>query len=135
MRLYADQPSGTVASLKAARRDPTAEATPLRALRIGLPEYKWRFQAPVGPFRMDFMCFAERLVIEVDGATHSGTEACDASRTARIVGEGFRVLRFWNHDVMGNVDRVVATIAEALRTPSPVGRGKGEGDASSKASR
>ena len=138
MRLYQNQPSGMVARLKAARRNPTeAEAKLLRALREALPQYKWRFQAPVGAFRVDFMCFAERLVIEVDGATHAEAESYDAARTAIIEREGYRVLRFWNNDVMANTEGAIAKVAEALQTPSPIGRGKvpargargkGEGD-------
>jgi len=138
MHLYKDQPAGIVATLRAARRNPTeAETKLLRALRETLPQYKWRFQAPVGPFRVDFMCFAERLVIEVDGATHAEAESDDAARTAIIEREGYRVLRFWNNDVMANTEGVIAKVAEALQTPSPIGRergpargarGKGEGD-------
>jgi very-short-patch-repair endonuclease len=115
MRLYQNQPSGTVARLKEARRNPTeAESKLLRALRKTFPEHKWRFQAPMGPFRVDFMCFAQRLVIEVDGATHAKTEDYDAARTRFIENEGFRVLRFWNNDVMGNAEGVIATIAVEL---------------------
>jgi len=113
MRLYKNQPSGTVASLRAARRNPTeAEKVLLRALRESFPERKWRFQAPIGAFRVDFLCFAERLVIEVDGGQHS--EEVDAVRTRFIESEGYRILRFWNNDVLGNTDGVIAAIATSL---------------------
>lgn len=158
-RLYKNQPSGTVAALRAARRNPTqAETALLRALREALPQHKWRFQAPIGPFRVDFMCLAERLVIEVDGATHAEAESYDASRTAFIEAEGFRVLRFWNNDVLGNTEGVIDTIRNSLSlrersagstAPRAVearpgagptqhwardaqGRGKGEGDQAGK---
>ena len=142
MRLYQNQPSGTVAQLKAARRNPTeAESMLLRALRGSFPERKWRFQAPIGPFRVDFLCFAERLVIEVDGATHAEAEAYDAARTRFIESEGFRVLRFWNNDVMGNTEGVIRQIESSLSHREREGaraarrRGKGEGDASGRRAR
>ncbi|MCW3847952.1 DUF559 domain-containing protein [Sphingomonas sp. LB-2] len=137
MRLYKNQPSGTVAALRAARRNPTeAESRLLCALREALPDYKWRFQAPMGPFRVDILCFAERLVIEIDGATHADTQAYDESRTCFIESEGYRVLRFWNNDVMGNTEGVVATVANSLshreregaRAAKARGKGEGEGD-------
>lgn len=135
MRLYQHQPSGIVAQLKAARRNPTeAEKHLLRALRGSFPERKWRFQAPIGPFRVDFLCFAERLVIEVDGATHAETEAYDASRTRFIEAEGYRVLRFWNNDVMENLEGVIRQIESSLSHREREGAGpatpggKGEGD-------
>lgn len=124
MRLYKNQPSGTVAALRALRRNPTeAEKMLLRALRESFPERKWRFQAPIGPFRVDFLCFAERLVIEVDGGQHS--EAADAARTRFIESEGYRVIRFWNNDVLGNTDGVIAAIGETLLSLS---HREGEGD-------
>jgi len=104
----------------------------LRALRESLFEYKWRFQAPVGPFRVDLMCFAERLVIEIDGGQHSEAAEYDASRTRFIEGEGYRVMRFWNNEVLGNIDGVLASIASSLSHQEREGGrrvsgGKGEG--------
>jgi very-short-patch-repair endonuclease len=76
MRLCKDQPSGTIAQLKALRRNATEESELklLRALKTALSGHKGRFQAPIGPYRVDFLCFAERLVIEADGATHAKPE-------------------------------------------------------------
>lgn len=126
MRLYANQPSGTIAQLKALRRNPTeAEKKLLRALREAFPDRKWRFQAPVGPFRVDFLCFAERLVIEVDGGQHVEAQVEDAARTRFIEREGYRVIRFWNNDVMENLEGAISRVAESLKAPSPIGRGKG----------
>jgi very-short-patch-repair endonuclease len=136
MRLYQDQPSGTIAHLRALRRDPTeAEKRLLRALRGALPRYKWRFQAPIGPYRVDFLCFAERLVIEVDGGQHAEAAGYDAARTRFIAREGFRVLRFWNNDVLGNINGVLANISLSLREREGAREakpsGKGEGDPTS----
>ncbi|RYD63410.1 MAG: endonuclease domain-containing protein [Sphingomonadales bacterium] len=136
MRLYQNQPSGAVDQLRSFRRNATeAEKVLLRALREKLPQHKWRFQVPVGPFRVDLMCFAERLAVEVDGGQHDAAAEYDARRTRFIEDEGYRVLRFWNNDVLGNADGVVAVIANSLSHREREGArrvsgGKGEGDVS-----
>ena len=131
MRLYQDQPSGTVPQLRELRRNATdAEKQLLRALRTAFPERKWRFQAPVGPFRVDLLCFAERLVIEVDGGQHAEAAEYDARRTRFVESEGYRVLRFWNNDVLENIDGVIALVANSLSQREREGgakRRKGEG--------
>jgi very-short-patch-repair endonuclease len=115
VRLYADQPIGTVPRARQLRRDaPEPERRLLRALREAFPDLKWRHQTPIGPFCADILCFSEALVIEVDGDTHVGRENRDAARTAMIESEGFRVLRFSNGDVMENIDGVLANVAATL---------------------
>ena len=115
MRLYQNQPAGTVDQLRALRRTPTDAEKRLRdALRECLPGRKWRFQAPIGPYRVDFLCFSENLVIEVDGGQHAEAAEYDAARTRFVESEGYRVLRFWNHEVLGNTDGVVAAVARHL---------------------
>jgi very-short-patch-repair endonuclease len=135
MRLYENQPSGTVARLRALRRDATeAEKRLLRALKEAFPHLKWRFQAPFGAYAADILCFSARLVIEVDGGQHAETEAYDAARTRMIEREGFRVLRFWNHDVLENTDGVIEAIQTSLspweregaRSAQPSGKGEGD---------
>ena len=90
--------------------------------------FKFRRQHPVGPFVLDFACVAHRLVIEVDGGQHADNPG-DAVRTRRLEGANWRVIRFWNNDVLSNPEGVAATIAAALADepsprPSPVnGRG------------
>ncbi|MBN8812918.1 MULTISPECIES: endonuclease domain-containing protein [unclassified Sphingomonas] len=139
MRLYQDQPSGTVSQLRELRRNATeAERRLLRSLREAFPDRKWRFQAPAGPYRMDFMCFAERLVIEVDGGQHAEAAEYDARRTRFVENEGYRVLRFWNNDVLENIEGVVAQISLSLRereAPHCASDRKGEGALSHGASR
>ncbi len=76
---------------------------------------QFRRQAPIGRYVVDFACFERGLVVEVDGGQHAWREAADADRTAWLEGEGFRVLRFWNNEVLGNTDGVVAAILDALR--------------------
>ena len=78
--------------------------------------YKFRRQQPLGPYIADFVCFARKLVIELDGSQH-GSEAAqvyDAKRTAFLEGQGFRVLRFWNHDINENLEGVSDAIWRAL---------------------
>lgn len=120
MRSYANQPAGTVDQLRTLRRNRTdAEQRLLDALKAAFPTRKWRFQVPVGPYRVDFLCFAERLVIEADGGQHAIDAAADARRDASLRREGYRVLRFWNHDILGNTEGVIAEVACHLGAPSP----------------
>lgn len=88
----------------------------LRAKRLaGL---KFRRQHVLGRYIADFVCMPARLVIEVDGDTHSpDNEAYDAKRTESIERAGYRVIRFWNSYVLGDNDGgVTEVILEALRT-------------------
>jgi adenine-specific DNA-methyltransferase len=86
-------------------------------------ELKVRQQVWLGPYIVDFFCAEARLVIELDGETHVEPEAVayDGRRTAFIEAEGYRVRRFWNNDVMQNIEGVVAMIEETARelTPHP----------------
>lgn len=134
MRLYANQPIGTVPRARQLRRDaPEPERRLLRALRETFPHLKWRHQAPVGPFYADILCFSERLVIEVDCDTHAGRDGEDAARTRVLAAEGYHVLCVANADVMQNPDGVIAHISLSLRERegAPKAR-KGEGSSSTK---
>ncbi len=112
MRLYENQPIGTVPRARQLRREaPAPERRLLRALKEAFPHLKWRHQAPCGPFYADILCFSEALVIEVDGDTHAGAERRDAHRTSVIAREGFRLVRFTNQDVMTNLDGVIAAVS------------------------
>lgn len=116
MRLYDNQPSGTVQHARQLRRDaPEPERRLLRALRDAFPHLKWRHQAPLGPYRADILCFSERLVIEVDGDTHATTTDYDAIRTRSIERQGYRVIRFANTEVTQNLDGVLTQISFSLR--------------------
>ena len=106
----------TVARSRALRRNMTpAERKLSRALREALPDVHFRHQVPLGPYYADLACHAARLVIEVDGGQHG--EERDAGRTRFMEGEGYRVLRFWNNEVMENLDGVLRMIADALPSP------------------
>jgi very-short-patch-repair endonuclease len=97
-----------------------------RLLSEGFPGARLRRQVPIRSFVADFASHQVRLVIEVDGGQHC--EERDAKRTALTEGEDYRLLRFWNHDVIGNPDGVYSTIAEALLGghPHPASPIKGE---------
>jgi very-short-patch-repair endonuclease len=119
VKTYANQPSGTLDRARQLRRDATeAEKRLWRALREKLPQAKWRRQMPIGPYFADFACFAERLIVELDGGQHASASEYDAARTRFMEGQNYRVLRFWNNDVMENMEGVLETIAAAL-SPSP----------------
>ena len=84
------------------RREPTkAEALLWRHLRAHrFSGFKFKRQQPLGTYIVDFVCFTGKVVVEVDGSQHGETQAYDAARTAWLELQGFRVLRFWNHDVL-----------------------------------
>jgi very-short-patch-repair endonuclease len=73
---------------------------------------------PVGPFIADFLCRSQRLVIELDGGQHC-ENARDEARTRWIEAQGYRLIRFWNNEVMENMEGVLTAIGEALRLPPP----------------
>ncbi len=88
----------------------------------GLEGYKFRSQATIGPFVADFLCIEAALIVELDGGQHS--EAADARRTAFLRERGYRLIRFWNNDVIESFDGVLQVIAATLadqteRRPSP----------------
>ena len=78
-----------------------------------LENSKFVKQFAIGPYVADFAARSLRLVIELDGGQHS--EAKDAARTKLIEEHGYRILRFWNNDVMDNTDGVLETITNEIR--------------------
>jgi thiamine-monophosphate kinase len=102
-----------------------AERAMWNLLRANFPEARFRCQVPLLSYTADFASQRAKLVIEVDGGQHTAEK--DADRTARIRAEGYRLIRFWNHDVLGNSDGVAAAIAAVLaEKPLPsMGRGWG----------
>ena len=98
------------------RGDPTeAEKALWMRLRAGQVDgFKFVRQFPIGKHVADFACRGARLVIELDGGQHATSDS-DAARTALIEAHGYRVIRFWNHDVLANTDGVVETIRSELR--------------------
>ena len=71
-------------------------------------------QEPIGRYICDFVCRKKLVVIEVDGGQHSGSVG-DEARDRYLRGQGYRVMRFWNNDVLSNIEGVLAVIDEGLR--------------------
>jgi very-short-patch-repair endonuclease len=74
----------------------------------------FRRQAPIGPFIVDFVCHRRRLIIEIDGGQHARKPAHDIQRDAWLASKGYRILRFWNLDVLRNREGVLETIVNAI---------------------
>jgi very-short-patch-repair endonuclease len=83
--------------------------------------HRFRRQVPIGSYIVDFACLASRLVIEVDGGQHADAadEAYDARRTEWMETRSYRVLRFWDSDVLTDTDSVTEAIFNALAVPTP----------------
>ena len=112
-----------------------SEATPsermmwsrLRASNLG--GHKFSRQIAIGPFICDLVCRQSKLVVELDGSQHGGED--DARRTRFLETQGYAVLRFWNHQVLQDVDSVLVTILARLAElgtpppPAPPASGRG----------
>jgi len=105
---------------RALRRDMTdAERRLWAALRHRrLRALKFRRQHPIGRFILDFACVEHRLVVEADGGQHADSES-DARRTAWLESRGWRVLRFWNNDILSNPEGVQEAILQAVCATPP----------------
>jgi very-short-patch-repair endonuclease len=79
----------------------------------------FRQQTLIGWQDVDVVCFEVRLIVEVDGGQHTDQQPYDTQRTAWLEAQGFRVLRFWNTEVLGNVGAVKEVIARACERESP----------------
>lgn len=101
----------TVKSLRTNATD--AERALWQRLRAKQIRLRFRRQFPIGPYIVDFVCLRAKLVIEVDGGQH-GVER-DAVRTKWLEERKYKVLRFWNNDVLDNMDGVLRVIEEELR--------------------
>jgi very-short-patch-repair endonuclease len=90
----------------------------LRAKRLkGL---KFRKQEPIGKYIADFVCYEKQIIIEVDGGQHSIDKDRDNERDIWFKGEGFKVLRFWNNEVLTDTEAVLTAIMmSCLESPSP----------------
>jgi very-short-patch-repair endonuclease len=101
---------------RAIRKRPTeAESKLWAGLReLSLAGYKFRRQEPIGNYVCDFVCFAKKLVVEVDGGQHAENVA-DQRRTEWLESQGFRVLRFWNHEVLKDTQAALEVIFSALK--------------------
>jgi very-short-patch-repair endonuclease len=112
--------AGKAAARRLRRNGTDAERALWRYLRNrSAAGAKFRRQQFIGPYIVDFVCLNARLVIEIDGGQHAVKLTADADRTAFLEREGYRVLRFWNNDVLSNPRGVYETIERALKSPLP----------------
>jgi very-short-patch-repair endonuclease len=81
--------------------------------------YKFRRQVPMGQYIADFVCHEERLIVEIDGGQHDRSSPQEAERTGFLQNQGYRVLRFWNNEVLANLDGVHEAIAGELGRITP----------------
>jgi very-short-patch-repair endonuclease len=88
----------------------------LRAKR--LVGWKFKRQQQLDRYIVEFVCFGARLIVEADGSQHAENPA-DEARTSYLERQGFRVLRFWNNEILTNPDGVATAILAALETPLP----------------
>ncbi|WP_084580777.1 endonuclease domain-containing protein [Sphingomonas azotifigens] len=86
----------------------------LSARKVG--GVRFNRQVKVPPYVCDFVARSLKLVVEVDGGQHAVNAADDVQRTRYLEAKGYRVLRFWNNDVLGNLDGVVAEIERVIET-------------------
>jgi very-short-patch-repair endonuclease len=94
-----------------------------------LSGYKFRRQLVIEPYIVDFACLEQKLIVELDGGHHAEQQKQDERRSLYLQRLGYRILRFWNHDVLREPDAVLESIRIALAdgsphpNPSPIGRG------------
>ncbi|WP_353653178.1 endonuclease domain-containing protein [Porphyrobacter sp. SLTP] len=105
---------------KKMRREPTEAEAKLWSMLRGarLCGLKFKRQEQVGDYIVDFVCFGARLIVEADGGQHAES-VHDAVRDDWLRAQGFRVLRFWNNDILGNPDGVARVILDAAQGPLP----------------
>ena len=100
----------------------------IRARQVA--DTRFSSQFPIGPFVCDFVAGTPKLVVDVGGGQHANQAKEDATRTAYIKSKGYRVIRFWNNDVLENTDGVVEVLARILTDSlAPDPSSKREGDA------
>ena len=78
--------------------------------------YYFRRQVPIDRFVVDFLCVSENLIIEIDGGQHAENSEYDNERTIVLNDRGYRVIRFWNNEVLENIDGVLMLILKTLDT-------------------
>lgn len=109
--------NNTISFAKTLRRNMTmAEKIIWKHLSNRQQIYKFRRQQPLGPYIGDFVCFELKLVVEIDGGQHSSEK--DFERTQYLEEKGYRVIRFWNNEILENTEGVLYMLQQSL-TPHP----------------
>lgn len=75
---------------------------------------KFRREHPIGSYIVDFVCLSKKLVVEIDGGQHALQVEYDKSRSRWLESEGFKILRFWNNEVLSNTEAVLEIIGKHL---------------------
>jgi very-short-patch-repair endonuclease len=103
------------------RKEPTPAEAKLWAYLRTLREdgVHFRRQHAIGPYIADFCAPRNKLIIELDGSQHLDQEEYDSERTAFLEAKGYRLLRFWNSDVMNKITDVMGVVLEELEKPGP----------------
>jgi very-short-patch-repair endonuclease len=101
------------------RKNPTeAEKALWRRIRLRqIAGQRFRRQVPIGNYIADFVCLEKRLIVEVDGGQHAEQTAHDRERTEWLKSQSFNVLRFWNHQVLQEIEFVLQSIENELKSP------------------
>ena len=109
-------PRRTVAAARKMRRTSTDVERELwhRIRDKQIDNFRFRRQRPIGKYIVDFICLDAKLIIELDGGQHANDVAYDERRTAFLRSLGYRVLRFWNSEVIENIDGVLVRVREEL---------------------
>jgi len=111
--LMSKKSTGLARSLRRSATD--AESYLWRHLRANqLKGCKFRRQQPIADYIVDFVCLEKRIIIEVDGGQHAIEKESDSRRDESLSALGYRVLRFWNNDVLGNIHAVLERIFSFL---------------------
>jgi len=80
-----------------------------------LSGFKFKRQVPVGSYIVDFICHDKNLIVELDGGQHSRQVEADENRTAWLEARGYKLIRFWNNEVLENLEGVLTSITEFLK--------------------
>jgi very-short-patch-repair endonuclease len=112
---------GAHARARTLRRNMTeAERRLWQILRLNqIRGHRFRRQVPLGRYIADFVCHEARLIVEIDGGQHDHLSPREAERTLFLQSEGYRILRFWNNEVLGNLDGVHEVIVGELGAVTP----------------
>ena len=111
---------GAHARARTLRRNMTqAESVSGKSCSHQMTGYQFRRQVPIGRYIADFVCHEARLIVEIDGGQHDRSSPQEAERSGFLEKEGYRILRFWNNEVLANPDGVHQTIADELGRITP----------------
>ncbi|HXS41313.1 MAG TPA: DUF559 domain-containing protein [Stellaceae bacterium] len=110
----------TIVARRLRRNATDVERKLWRVLRESALPWRFRRQHSIGRFIADFACLVRKLIIELDGGQHAMHLEQDEARSRELARHGYRVIRFWNNDVVENIEGVMETIKQALERPPPL---------------